>query len=92
VPASESLWQGECFVFDERVAVTHGLAEGEAELCRACRMPLTPEDRRSPKYRPGISCGHCQDQRTDEDRERYAERQRQVERAEALGLPSPIGS
>jgi UPF0176 protein len=92
VPASRSLWQGECFVFDERVAVTHGLGEGEAELCRACRMPVTPEERRSLKYRLGISCERCHDQRTGEDRARYAERQRQVERAAARGLPLPIGS
>jgi UPF0176 protein len=91
VPEGESLWRGECFVFDERVAVTHGLAEGEAELCRACRMPVTPEERKSPKFREGISCERCHDLRTDEDRARYAERQRQVERAEALGLPMPIG-
>jgi UPF0176 protein len=92
VPASQSLWRGECFVFDERVAVKHGLAPGEAELCRACRMPVTPEQRRSPKYRQGISCEQCHDRRTDEDRKRYAERQRQVERAEARGLPFPIGA
>ena len=92
VPASQSLWRGECFVFDERVAVTHGLAAGEAELCRACRMPVTPEERRSPKYRQGISCEHCHDRRTDKDRARYAERQRQVERAEARGLAFPIGA
>ncbi|MFI0848216.1 rhodanese-related sulfurtransferase [Mesorhizobium sp. IMUNJ 23232] len=92
VPSEQSCWQGECFVFDERVSVTHGLAEGEAELCRACRAPLTPADRFSPKYRPGISCERCHDQRSDDDRARYAERQRQVERAEALGLPLPIGS
>ena len=81
VPASESLWQGECFVFDERVSVTHGLAEGEAELCRACRRPLTPAERRSPKYREGISCARCYGERSDDDRARYAERQRQVELA-----------
>ena len=92
VPGEQSRWQGECFVFDERVSVTHGLAEGEAELCRACRAPLTPADRLSPKYRSGISCERCHDQRSDDDRARYAERQRQVERAAALGLPLPIGS
>ena len=92
VPSEQSRWQGECFVFDERVSVTHGLAEGEAELCRACRAPLTPADRLSPKYRSGISCERCHDQRSDADRARYAERQRQVERAAALGLPMPIGN
>ena len=92
VPAEQSLWQGECFVFDERVSVTHGLAEGEAELCRACRRPLTREDRRSPHYREGISCGHCHDARSDEDRARYAERQRQVQLAQARGAGRHIGS
>ncbi len=57
VPAADSLWEGECFVFDERVSVTHGLAEGEAELCRACRRPLTAEDRAvAEHYVLGISC------------------------------------
>jgi UPF0176 protein len=85
VPSSESLWEGECFVFDERVSVGHGLEEGEAELCRACRMPLTAADRASPLYEPGISCPHCHDVRSEEDRARYAERQRQVELAERRG-------
>ena len=85
VPASESLWEGECFVFDERVSVGHGLREGEAELCRACRMPLTATDRTSPLYEPGISCPHCHGVRSEEDRARYAERHRQVELAERRG-------
>ncbi|MER8921411.1 rhodanese-related sulfurtransferase [Mesorhizobium sp. M0802] len=85
VPAEDSLWQGECFVFDERVSVSHGLTEGEAELCRACRHPLTPEDRLSPHFSTGVSCPHCYEARSDEDRTRYAERQRQVELAQAQG-------
>ncbi|TGQ39611.1 rhodanese-related sulfurtransferase [Mesorhizobium sp. M00.F.Ca.ET.216.01.1.1] len=92
VPAEESLWQGECFVFDERVSVSHGLVEGEAELCRACRHPLTGEDRLSPKYAVGVSCPHCFDARSDEDRARYAERQRQVELAHARGDRRHLGS
>ncbi len=92
VPADQSRWRGECFVFDERVGVTHGLVEGEAELCRACRRPMTLEERRSPKYREGISCERCYDERSDEDRARYAERQRQVELAAAQGRPLPIGN
>ncbi len=92
VPAEESLWQGECFVFDERVSVSHGLAEGEAELCRACRHPLTVEDRLSPKFTAGVSCPHCFETRSDEDRERYAERHRQVELAQARGGKRHIGS
>jgi UPF0176 protein len=91
VPAEESLWQGECFVFDERVSVTHGLTEGEAELCRACRRPLTSADRLSPEYVAGVSCPHCHEERSDADRARYAERQRQVELAERRGAPSHIG-
>jgi len=92
VPASESLWDGECFVFDERVSVTHGLAEGDAELCRACRRPLTHEDRASPHYVLGISCAHCVDTRSADDRDRYAERQRQVDLADRRGAKRHIGS
>ncbi|WP_054310817.1 rhodanese-related sulfurtransferase [Mesorhizobium sp. 1M-11] len=92
VPREESLWKGECFVFDERVSVSHGLAEGEAELCRACRHPLTPQERTSPHYQQGISCPHCHEERSDDDRARYAERQRQVELAEQRGEGRHIGS
>jgi UPF0176 protein len=92
VPAEQSLWQGECFVFDERVSVSHGLAEGDAELCRACRHPLTRHERLSPKYAAGISCSRCFDSRSDDDRRRYAERQRQVDLAQAQGRGPHIGS
>jgi UPF0176 protein len=91
VPAGESLWEGECFVFDERVAIAHGLAEGEASLCRACRRPLTVEDRRSPLHVEGVACVYCHDSRSEADRERYAERQRQVELAERRGRAPHIG-
>ena len=59
VPASDSLWQGECFVFDERVSVGHGLVVGDNTLCRACGHPVTPEDRRLPSYQEGVSCARC---------------------------------
>jgi UPF0176 protein len=85
VPAEQSRWQGECFVFDERVAVGHGLDVGEATLCRACRRPLTAEDRLSPLFVEGISCARCHDDRSNADRERYAERHRQVELAGRRG-------
>src|SRR5690606_13216694 len=85
IPPEDSLWQGECFVFDERVSVKHGLEEGEAELCRACRHPLTREDRQSPLFVEGVSCHRCHDSRSDEDRARYAERHRQVELAGRRG-------
>ncbi|WP_137718927.1 rhodanese-related sulfurtransferase [Methylobacillus flagellatus] len=82
VPAEQSLWQGECFVFDERVSVGHGLQQGDYQLCRACRFPLGPEDRTSPHYVLGVSCAHCHDQTTPEQKLAFAERQRQVELAE----------
>lgn len=85
VPAEQSRWQGECFVFDERVAVGHGLDIGEARLCRGCRRPLTVEDRLSPLFAEGISCARCHGDRSDTDRERYAERHRQVELAGRRG-------
>lgn len=81
VEAADSLWEGECFVFDERVAVGQSLEPGTHSLCRACRMPLNPEERTSPNYLEGVQCPHCVAARTDEQRERYAERHRQVELA-----------
>ena len=86
MPAANSLWQGECFVFDERVAVTHGLAPGSAMLCRACRHPLTEDDRRHPDYAEGLSCHRCAGTRSDADRSRYAERHRQVDLAQQRGV------
>ncbi|KJH73168.1 oxygen-dependent tRNA uridine(34) hydroxylase TrhO [Aliterella atlantica] len=68
VPADESLWQGECFVFDERVAVQHGLEPGTYELCRSCGYPISQEDKASSKYEAGISCPHCYDRLTEEKR------------------------
>lgn len=85
VPETDSRWQGECFVFDERVAVGHGLALGTHGLCRACRMPVSETDRHSPLFVEGVSCPACHADRTDEQRERYAERHRQAELAAARG-------
>ncbi|OQM77073.1 rhodanese-related sulfurtransferase [Manganibacter manganicus] len=92
VPAEKSLWQGECFVFDERVSVTHGLTEGEAQLCRACRQPLTKQERLSPHFIEGVSCPHCFEARSDADRARYRERQKQVELAQVRGSGPHIGA
>ena len=78
VPPEESRWQGECFVFDERVAVGHGLQPGTHALCRACRMPASPEDRASPLYVEGTSCPACHATRDERQRDGYAERHRQV--------------
>ena len=79
VSQSESRWQGECFVFDQRVALNHQLSPGVHCLCHACGMPLTPEDQTMNSYLPGVQCRHCVDQFSDTDRIRFAERQRQME-------------
>lgn len=85
VPEDDSLWDGECFVFDERVSVGHGLVEGSHQLCRACRHPLSPEDLRSEYFEEGISCAHCHGKVSEADRQRFAERQRQIELARERG-------
>lgn len=85
VPKEDTMWQGECFVFDNRVAVNHDLEKGNYDQCHACRMPITEEEMKSDKYEKGISCHHCFDKVTDEQRERFAERQRQIELAKQRG-------
>ncbi len=86
VPEAESLWEGECFVFDQRVAVGHGLAPGTHELCHACRMPVSTADRASRLYVDGISCPACHDARDEIQRAGYAERERQMRLAAARGV------
>lgn len=85
VPAQESRWEGECFVFDERVTVAHGLAPGSYQLCRGCRHPISAEDLASPLYAAGVSCPACHADRTEAQRSGYAERERQTRLAEARG-------
>lgn len=85
VPEQETMWEGECFVFDNRVAVNHSLEKGQYDQCHACRMPITEEEMQLEQYVKGISCHHCFDKVTDEQRARFAERQRQVELAKARG-------
>ncbi len=85
VPAEKSLWQGECFVFDQRVAVGQGLAPGHYELCYGCSRPIKAEEKTSPKYQAGISCPHCYDALTPEKRAAAMERQKQVTLANARG-------
>lgn len=82
VPEGDSLWQGDCFVFDQRVSLTHGLQQGRHVLCHACRRPLAPEDRARPEYEDGVCCHRCVDEYDDADRERFRERQRQFRLAE----------
>lgn len=85
VAPEDSLWQGECFVFDERVSVGHGLHPGTLELCRSCRYPVGDVERASPFYEKGISCPKCFDAKTPEQKKGFAERQRQVELARQRG-------
>jgi len=78
VPEAESTWDGECFVFDARVSVGHGLKEGPHMLCYACRRPIRPEDRDRPTYEEGISCHQCVDETSEADKDRFRERQKQI--------------
>ncbi len=81
VPESESRWEGECFVFDERVSVGHGLKPGEYELCRACRQPINKEDKASELFVLGVSCPHCYGSKTEAQKQALSERQHQIELA-----------
>ena len=85
VPEEESLWQGECFVFDERVAVNHRLERGNYDQCHACRRPITDADKQSPEYQKGVSCPQCYDQLTEEQKARFAEREKQIRLARERG-------
>ena len=87
VPESESTWKGECFVFDHRVAIGHGLKQGSYDMCHACRRPITDDDKKSTNYVPGVSCDYCVDKSSDAQKKRYAQRQRQMELAEERGKP-----
>ncbi len=81
VPESESLWQGECFVFDNRVSVNHKLEKGVYDLCHGCRLPITEQDKHSEHYIEGVACHHCYASQTPEQRVRFGERQKQMELA-----------
>ena len=85
VPENESLWEGECFVFDQRVAVTHNLLEGDYDQCYACRHPLSPNEIKSSEYSPGVSCPYCYNKLTLEKRNSVIERQKQIMLAKARG-------
>jgi UPF0176 protein len=81
VPKEESMWEGECFVFDNRVTVDHDLKRGHYDQCHACRMPITEQDKQSNAYQPGVSCPHCISDLTETQKERFIERERQVQLA-----------
>ncbi len=84
-PEEKSQWLGECFVFDQRVAVTHGLAGGSYSLCPSCRYPVSPAGKQDAKYIDGVACPHCHDSLTEERKTRSAERHKQMKLAEARG-------
>lgn len=85
IPAEDSLWNGSCFVFDNRVSVDHGLAEGPHELCHGCRRPILPEDMKRPEFELGVACHLCEGETSEADKERFRERQRQIVLARKRG-------
>ncbi len=85
VPEKDSTWEGECFVFDNRVSVGHGLVEGPHKLCHGCRRPILPEDVKRPEYEPGVSCHRCINETSEQDKSRFRERQKQIQLARKRG-------
>ena len=81
VAPEDSMWQGECFVFDERVTVNHQLEPGSYKQCHGCRRPINDIDMQSEQYQLGVSCPHCYDETTSSQKERFRERQKQIELA-----------
>ncbi|MCK4708710.1 MAG: rhodanese-related sulfurtransferase [Gammaproteobacteria bacterium] len=91
VPEEESLWQGECYVFDNRVSVNHQLEKGQYDMCHGCRLPITAEDKKSSHYQHGVCCPNCYDKLTDKQKNRFLEREKQMQLAEQRG-EAHIGS
>ena len=85
VPAEASMWQGDCYVFDGRVSVGHGLVPGQNSSCGACRRPVTPEGRQAPEFEDGVACAACVNEYSDTDRARFRERQKQMDLAKKRG-------
>lgn len=85
VPKEDTLWDGECFVFDERVAVNHELEKGQYDQCHACRYPITEDDKQSEYYVPGVSCPRCYELLSDQQKARFIEREKQVQLAKQRG-------
>ena len=85
VEAQNTLWDGECFVFDDRVAVNHSLEQGKYDQCHACRYPITEQEKQSKHYIAGVSCPRCYDQLSDEQKKRFLEREKQVQLAKQRG-------
>ncbi|GMP69702.1 hypothetical protein CsSME_00028868 [Camellia sinensis var. sinensis] len=87
VPKTESLWEGECFVFDKRVSVDHGLVQGTFKLCYGCKQPVSDADMEAPEWEYGVSCPHCYSSKSEEEKERARARQRQFETWGIIGGP-----
>jgi len=85
VQSENTLWDGECFVFDDRVAVNHELERGQYDQCHACRYPITEQEKQSEHYIPGVSCPRCYDKISDEQKTRFQEREKQVQLAKQRG-------
>ena len=81
----DSLWNGECFVFDNRISVTHGLVSGTYSICSGCRKPVSPKDKKSKKYEEGVSCVNCHDNLTKTQKDRFRMRQKQINLAKKSG-------
>lgn len=87
VPKDESLWEGECFVFDKRVSVEHGLVQGTYKLCYGCKKPVSDADMEAPEWEYGVCCPYCYSSKSEEEKERARARQKQFERFGIIGGP-----
>ena len=85
IKKNESLWKGECFVFDNRISLKHGLKLGSYSMCSGCRMPISSKDKRSNKYEEGVSCPNCHDKLTETQKSRFRMRQSQIYKAKQSG-------
>ena len=85
VNKKKSLWKGECFVFDNRISVKHGLIKGTYSMCSGCRKPISPKDKQSTKYEGGVSCPNCHDRLSNSQKERFRMRQKQINLAKKSG-------
>ena len=86
IPESQSRWEGECFVFDDRVSLKHELSIGTHDICHGCRMPITDKDKQSNKYIRGVACPNCYNKKTQKQKSRYISRQKQIDLAKKNNL------
>jgi UPF0176 protein len=91
VPVENTLWQGECFVFDDRITIDHTLQKGQYDQCHACRLPITEADKADPRYQKGVSCPNCHGKLTEDQKNRFSEREKQIQLARQRG-ETHIGS